>query len=200
VNFDSGLTRRSLLRAGAGAGAAVAIGVRPWAAAAATAGTAGYLTRSAYAGLEGTSFNVETGGEHVVLRLEAVADVAGAATRRSLAGSDDTFALTFSGPLAQPLDSGIHSLSHPALGSFELFASPVDQPEGSRRYEVVVDRSPPEQAARLEVPSAPEPRAPAAGGDPIASTPVQVNDTPSRNARRRVSRRRRRRRHRRHRR
>ena len=157
MNFDSGLTRRSLLRAGAGAGAAFAIGVRPWAAAAAAESTApGYLMRSGYAGLEGTTFTVETGADPVVLRLDSVADVAGAATRRSLAGSEDSFALTFSGPLGSPLDSGIHTLRHPGLGSFELFASPVDQPEDSRTYEVVVDRSVPEgSAAVTEAPAAP---------------------------------------------
>jgi hypothetical protein len=116
----------------------VALGVRPWAAA---ASGPGYLTRSAYAGLEGTTFTVETGAEPVVLRLESVSDVAGAATRRSLAGSEDAFALRFSGPLAAPLDSGIHTLEHPRLGSIELFASPVDAPESDRNYEVVVDRS-----------------------------------------------------------
>ena len=113
-------------------------GVRPWAAAAAGSG---YLTRSAYAGLEGTHFTVETGAKPVVLRLESVADVAGAASRRALVGSDDAFALTFSGPIADPLDSGIHTMRHPSLGSFELFSSPVDTPDGNRLYEIVVDRS-----------------------------------------------------------
>ena len=153
MNFDSGLTRRSLLRAGAGAGAAAVIGVRPWAAAAAASTAPGYLTRSGYAGLEGTSFTVETGADPVVLRLESVADVAGATSRRSLVGSDDSFALTFSGPLGSPLDSGIHTLRHPRLGSFELFASPVDDPEESRTYEVVVDRSVPERSAVREAPA-----------------------------------------------
>lgn len=146
------LTRRSLLRAGAAAGAAAMVGVRPWAAMA--AGGPGYLTRSAYAGLEGTSFTVETGAKPVVLRLVSVSDVAGAATSRSLAGSDDAFALTFSGPLATPLDSGIHTLHHPSLGSFELFSSPVDTPDGARTYEVVVDRSVGVAAARSEAPQA----------------------------------------------
>jgi hypothetical protein len=159
MNFDSGLTRRSLLRAGAGAGAAAVIGVRPWAAAAAAAGAApGYLTRSGYAGLEGTTFTVETGADPVMLRLDSVADVAGAASRRSLAGSDDSFALTFSGPVGSPLDSGIHTLRHPRLGSFELFASPVDDPHESRTYEVVVDRSVPEPAALRAAPAAGERR------------------------------------------
>ena len=138
MNETTGLTRRSLLCAGATAGAAVALGVQPWAAAAAGPG---YLRRSGYAGLEGTHFTVETGAQPVVLRLESVADVAGAASRRSLAGSDDAFALTLSGPLADPLDSGIHTLRHPSLGSFELFSSPVDTPDGNRLYEIVVDRS-----------------------------------------------------------
>jgi hypothetical protein len=147
------LTRRSLLRTGMTAGAAVAIGIRPWAAAAATG--PGYLTRSAYAGLEGTSFTVETGAEPVVLRLESVSDVAGAAARRALVGSDDAFALTFSGPLATPLDSGIHTLHHPRIGSFELFASPVDAPDANRSYEVVVDRSIGMASAHADAPASP---------------------------------------------
>jgi hypothetical protein len=134
----SGMTRRSLLFAGATAGAAVAVGARPWTAAAAGPG---YLTRSAYSGLEGTRFPVETGAEPVVLKLESVSDIAGAGTRRALVGSDDAFTLRFSGPLASPLDSGIHTLRHPRLGAIELFSSPVDAPTADRNYEVVVDRS-----------------------------------------------------------
>ena len=162
MNHTTGLTRRSLLCAGATASAAVALGVRPWAAAAAGGG---YLTRSAYAGLEGTHFTVETGAEPVVLRLESVADVAGAAGRRGLVGSEDAFALTFSGPTADPLDSGIHTLRHPSLGNVELFSSPVDTPEANRLYEVVVDRSvgaggaPKAPEAPPEQPREPEPKA-----------------------------------------
>jgi hypothetical protein len=132
----------------------VALGIRPWAAMAAGPG---YLTRSAYAGLEGTHFTVETGAEPVVLRLQAVSDVAGAATRNALAGSEDAFALRFSGPLATPLDSGIHTIHHPRLGSVELFASPVDAPESDRNYEIVIDRS--VGAPHTDAPKAPEPRA-----------------------------------------
>jgi hypothetical protein len=154
MNHTTGLTRRSLLCAGATASAAVALGVRPWTAAAAGPG---YLTRSAYAGLEGTHFTVETGAKPVLLRLDSVSDVAGAASRRALVGSEDAFELTFSGPLAQPLDSGIHTLHHPSIGSFELFSSPVDTPEGSRLYEVVVDRSVGASAAPRTQPREPEP-------------------------------------------
>ena len=139
MNQTTGLTRRSLLCVGATASAAVALGVRPWTAAA--AGGTGHLSRSAYTGLEGTTFTVETGARPVMLKLESVSDVAGAASKRTLVGSDDAFALKFSGPMSAPLDSGIHTLHHPSLGSFELFSSPVDAPEDDRHYEIVVDRS-----------------------------------------------------------
>jgi hypothetical protein len=154
MNHTTGLTRRTLLCAGATAGAAVALGARPWAAQAAGPG---YLSRSAYTGLEGTQFAVETGAKPVLLRLDSVSDVAGAASRRALVGSEDAFELTFSGPLADPLDSGIHTLRHPSLGSIELFSSPVDTPGGNRLYEVVVDRSVGASAAPRTQPREPEP-------------------------------------------
>jgi hypothetical protein len=49
--------------------------------------------------------------------------------------------LAFSGPLGAALDGGTHAVTHPALGSFELFVSGVEQPRSDRRYEAVVDRS-----------------------------------------------------------
>jgi uncharacterized protein DUF6916 len=153
MNQTTGLTRRSLLCAGATAGAAVALGVRPWTAAAAGPG---YLTRSSYTGLEGTSFTVETGAKPVVLKLESVSDLAGAASGRALVGSEDAFALSFSGPIAAPLDSGIHTLHHPSIGSFELFSSPVDAPEDDRHYEVVIDRSVGVPQSHSDAPKAPE--------------------------------------------
>jgi hypothetical protein len=155
MNDTTGLTRRTLLCAGATASAAVALGVRPWAASAAGPG---YLTRSAYAGLEGASFTVETGARPVLLKLESVSDVAGAANRRALVASEDAFALKFSGPMATPLDSGIHTLHHPSIGSFELFSSPVDAPEDNRHYEVVVDRSVGVPRAPTNAPKATEPQ------------------------------------------
>jgi hypothetical protein len=138
----------------------VALGVRPWTAEA--AGGLGYLSRSAYTGLEGTTFTVETGARPVMLKLEAVSDVAGAASKRALAGSDDAFALRFSGPISAPLDSGIHTLHHPSLGSFDLFSSPVDAPEDDRHYEIVIDRSVGAPKAQSDAPRAPEPETPKA--------------------------------------
>jgi Domain of unknown function (DUF6916) len=131
------LTRRTLLRTGAAAAAATMLGLRPWAAAPAAAASGGHLVRSAYAGLVGRRFAVGS----AKLRLKSISDVAGAARDASLVGSEDAFVLTFSGPLAQPLESGTHTLRHPDLGTFELFISPVKRPSTDCLYEAVIDRS-----------------------------------------------------------
>ena len=149
------ITRRSLLRMGAAASAATLVGLRPWASARAAAATS-HLLRSSYAGLVGECFAAGS----VELRLLSVADVAGAAVDPSLAGSEDAFVLTFSGPLEPTLDAGAYTLSNAELGTFELFTSPVEQPREDQRYEAVVDRSvgapksPPKRAAAAE-PGAP---------------------------------------------
>jgi hypothetical protein len=158
------LTRRSLLRAGALATAATLAGVRPWGAASAAAAS-GHLRRSSYDGLVGQSF----GAGSVQLQLLSVSDLAGATVDKSLAGSEDAFALAFSGPLGAPLEAGTHALTHPELGTFELFVAPVEQPHADRRYEAVVDRSvgapksPPKRAAsRKPAPETAAPEAPTA--------------------------------------
>jgi hypothetical protein len=130
------LTRRSLLRAGAFTTAASFVGLRPWAAAPATA-SPGHLVRSSYVGLVGEGFRVGSTG----LRLLSVDDLAGAVVDRSLAGSEDAFVLAFAGPLDAALEGGTHAVAHPAFGTFELFVSEVEQPRSARRYEAVVDRS-----------------------------------------------------------
>ena len=148
------LTRRTLLRSGAVAAATTLVGVRPWAPArAAAAAPAAHLLRSSYTGLTGQSFATESIG----LRLLSVSDLAGAAIRPSLAGSEDAFALAFSGPLDAALETGTHTLRHAELGTFELFVSPVEQPRTDRRYEAVVDcsvgvpKSPPRRPHRPSV-------------------------------------------------
>ncbi len=157
------LTRRSFLRAGVATSAAALAGIRPWAPAPAAA-AAGHLRRSSYEGLVGQGFT--TGS--VELRLLSVADLAGAAADKSLAGSEDAFALTFSGPLGAPLEAGTHTFGHPGLGTFELFVAPVERPAGDRRYEAVVDRSvgapksPPRRAAAAAPYAASATAAPAA--------------------------------------
>jgi hypothetical protein len=135
MSSSTSLTRRTLLRTGAIATATL-VGLRPWAPAHAAAAP-GHLLRSSYTGLEGR--RVAAGP--VELRLLSVSDVAGAAVDRSLRGSEDAFALTFSGPLETVLGAGTHSLRNADLGAFELFLSPIEQPRADRRYEAVIDRS-----------------------------------------------------------
>ena len=115
--------------------------------------SAGHLRRSSYEGLIGSSF---TAGS-VELRLLSVSDLAGAAVDPSLAGSEDAFALAFAGPLDAALEAGTHTLGHPALGTFELFVSPVERPRrrpplrGGRRplgrRAQVAAEAPPQRAA-----------------------------------------------------
>jgi hypothetical protein len=162
------VTRRSLLRSGALAGAAALVGLRPWAPAPAAAAP-GHLLRSSYDGLVGQSFGVGS----VELRLMSVSDLAGATVDASLAGSEDAFVLTFAGPLDAALESGTHALTHPALGTFEMFMSAVEQPRSERRYEAVVDRSvgAPKSRPRRKAPAAVPAAAAVAPGLP-ARTPL----------------------------
>jgi hypothetical protein len=113
------------------------LGMRPWAVAPAAAASGRHLVRSSYTGVARISFAVGSGE----LRLRSISDVAGAALDASLAGSDDAFVLTFSGPLGQQLESGTHTLRHPELGTFELFISPITRPSTDCLYEAVIDRS-----------------------------------------------------------
>jgi hypothetical protein len=136
MSVPTTFSRRSLLRAGAIA--VTLVGLRPWAPTSAAAAP-GHLLRSSYAGREGQRFVAGS----VDLRLISVADLAGASVDRSLRGSEDAFALVFSGPLDAALEAGTHTVRHADLGRFELFVAPVERPRSDRRYEAVVDRSTP---------------------------------------------------------
>ena len=134
---------------GALATAATLGGRRPWDAATAEA-AASHLRRSSWSRLPGQRF--AAGG--VQLQLLTVTNVAGASVNAALAGSDDAFVLTFSGPRTPVLRAGTYTLQNARLGRFELFLSPVARPGKDQRYEAVVDRSvpvpksPPKRSAR----------------------------------------------------
>ena len=85
---------------------------------------------------------MDASGVSTTLRLAAVADLERAAQTRSLAGRDDAFALTFSGPSGTPLRSGIAKLRHPSLGWVSLFITPFGRATAGQLYEVIVDRAP----------------------------------------------------------
>jgi hypothetical protein len=173
------LTRRSLLQSGAATGAGALVGMRPWSAAPASAATLpSYLRRSTYTRLARRDFAVTGDAGPVVLNLLSVSDVAGARSKQALAGSEDAFALAFSGPLATPLGSGTHTVRHPDLGTFRMFVTEVGQPAGNRRYEALVDRSvgvapskaPAPPAKALAAAAAVTAEAPAAARTPKAVT------------------------------
>jgi hypothetical protein len=155
------LTRRSLLQSGVATGAGAVVGMRPWSAAPASAATLpSYLRRSTYTRLARREFAVTGDAGPMVLNLLSVSDVAGARETKALAGSEDAFALAFSGPLAQPLESGTHTVRHPDLGTFRMFVNEVGMPAGNRRYEALVDRS--VGVAPSKAPAPPAKAAPAA--------------------------------------
>jgi len=129
------LSRRRLIALGGGATAALYL--PGFASVAAASGVPAYLKRSSYAALVGSSFGSGAG----TLTLTAVSDLVRADTDPSFVGRDDAFALSFAGPKDAVLESGIHSLSSGALGSFDVFITPVGEPGSSQSYEVVVDRS-----------------------------------------------------------
>lgn len=167
------LTRRSMLHMSGVASAGLWIGLHPGLARAAgtTGSTTGsstpdFLSRATYVGLSSPTFTDASDGEQS-LQLSLVGDL----DDPSLQGADDAFrlALTSSGT---PLDGGIHTLSHPQIGQFDVFMSPVGQPGSTMTYEVIVDRVVPASPAA----AAPAPPSPAAAdstrGDTGAAPPA----------------------------
>jgi hypothetical protein len=143
IHVERTLTRRRLVLSG---GAAVAglyvMGGLPAVASAVTTAPA-YLRRSSYTSYKGVSFSaIGPTGATVALRLLEVSDLVRAKQTRSLVGSDAAFALSFSGPAAKPLGSGIRQLRHPTLGWVSLFITPAGRATATeQRYDVVVDRA-----------------------------------------------------------
>jgi hypothetical protein len=136
-----GFTRRTLLRTSGAAALLSLVGVKAAkparARAASTSDAPAYLRLAGYSGLQGQSFDAGS----ATLQLLQVSDLERVKYERALAGADDAFSLTFSGPTSHSLTQGVHTLRHPRLGSFDLFLVPVDQPDGDQRYEAVVDRT-----------------------------------------------------------
>lgn len=169
---NRGFTRRRALQIGAMT-ALSAMWAGPSLARAATNSTPLYLRRASYSGLVGKTFKIDGGS----FSLASVSDLAGAANDASLRGHDEAFVLEFDGQ-AGALASGIHDFSHPDLGSFSMFASPVDEPAGAtQRYEVVVDRSVGRPADPPEAPADPQPamtdaQKEAAAAEVLESTPL----------------------------
>jgi hypothetical protein len=102
-------------------------------------------------------------GQTANLKLEAMYDLG---TDKALAGSEDAFALAFSSDAL--LESGTRSFSHPDLGVFDMFVSPI---EGHGLYEAVVNRS---VGAPKHVPKPPRPNPPAGDKKPPTPRPARA--------------------------
>jgi hypothetical protein len=93
-----------------------------------------HLRRAGYLGHVGEDFTVAARrGGTKTLRLVEIADLAG------LDGRDDAFSLVFSGP--RGIGSGIRTFRHSALGTIQLFVSPVGPHAHRGTYEAIVNRS-----------------------------------------------------------
>jgi hypothetical protein len=136
------LTRRHLVQAGAAGTALIGLGGvgRLGEIAEAAGGTPPELRRGTYLPLTGDRFKVGGPGGTGSLRLVSVDDLPAAADVAELGARDDAFVLRFHGH-GERLDSGIHALSHPEVGEFRLFLSPVGSPESPQDYELLVDRT-----------------------------------------------------------
>ena len=82
----------------------------------------------------GSDFTIDDRGERVVLRLADVAD-GGVST------GVHQFSLIFHGPADHVLPDAIHALSHPSLGTLDIFLTPVVGSDASRiLYQACVSR------------------------------------------------------------
>lgn len=136
---SSPLSRRTVLkRSGLGA-LALSLPASGWLAGPAEAKVAvPALRRATWLPLVGESVGVAGGPE---LRVDAVADLAGAARDAGLRDLDEAFVVSLSAPGGAELGSGLHELSHPAFGQVVLFVSPVGAAGDRARFELVVDRT-----------------------------------------------------------
>jgi len=92
------------------------------------------LRRTTFQPLVGTTFNVAVAGGAQALVLAKINEHP---TARP--GRGECFSLIFSSS-DSTAQSGTHTLTHPSLGSFGMFISPVgDQPSG-QQYESVINR------------------------------------------------------------
>jgi hypothetical protein len=155
------ITRRRALQLGGLTALATALRVAPPAAAA--TGTPAHLRRSSYTGLSSRRFGS--------LELVDVADLPG------LSGHEEAFSLSFTGGA---LEQGVHTLTHPELGSFELFLVPVGEHGGT--YQAVIDRSVGAPKTGPDAPPGPPPPTPPPAVPPEAPAPVAAPAAPVRKA------------------
>jgi hypothetical protein len=89
--------------------------------------------RAAFAASVGSAFRVDLGAGEAELRLIELRD-------RPSPPRSESFALLFHGPPAPILPQRTYSLSHPALGAFDLFLVPIGRDGERTQYEAVFNR------------------------------------------------------------
>jgi hypothetical protein len=142
-----GLTRSGLIKAGTlaalavgsgGAGAALARGAGIGAVAATSSGLGkpgrgpAYLERETYVPLVGSDFRVHRPGAGA-LRVKLI-------EARRLPSVGEAFSLHFRGHPGARVESGMHRLTHPSLGEFDLFLGPVGRGVKGLELEAVINR------------------------------------------------------------
>src|SRR5262245_52892704 len=137
-----GLTRGGLLKAGAlaaltagsgGAGAALAGGSLAGSSIGRPKDGLAYLRHASYVPLVGSEFRLHRRGARTlgVRLIEA---------RRNERSPGETFSLLFRANARAGVDARMYRLEHPALGSFELFVSPVSRGARGLDLEAVINR------------------------------------------------------------
>ena len=99
------------------------------------------LKRSTFEPLVGDGFALGSGVARRSVVLVEVAAISGVQAGPS---EEDRFSLLFrdlsaGAGIPAPLPGGIHRLRHARVGTFDLFASPVDRAHRARHYEVIVN-------------------------------------------------------------
>ena len=102
----------------------------------------GDLAPESFAPHVGTVFTVHVGDDTLALKLEEVTDQSRLMESATLPDGTNLykrvpFSIAFSGPKEPILQSGIHRLSHPELGSIEIFLKPYIQSDQATFYEAV---------------------------------------------------------------
>jgi hypothetical protein len=142
----SGITRGTLLKAGAaaaltlaGGGAAEALAAR---------GVPRHVRRSSWGPLVGRTVEARLGRMRSLrLRVVAVEDLAsGPVPITALIGSDDAFSVVLRGPRTPALGQRVVPIRHPKLGTAPLLLVPARAGKSGQDYVVTVNRARPLRA------------------------------------------------------
>jgi len=140
------LSRRTVLRGGAALAAGWFTPGAWWSPlaglpAGAARSDTGWLTRSSYPPLVGSSFRVSPAGSVATLKLVQIGELEGvtAGARKGAAPQQERFSLLFDGDSSR-FGQGTYPFEHPALGRADLFVVPVGPSGGGQWYEIVVNR------------------------------------------------------------